>query len=114
MFLGYQDNKIVLTSNTREELENNKFMTFDSIEETDVNYTLYDGEYLTPEEVEVKEKEAQKKELIAQLDELDLKCIRALRAIQAGQGTEADAERLQEIESQAEEIREQLQDLQEN
>ena len=51
---------------------------------------------------------------MAQLDTLDLKCIRALRAIQAGQGTEADTERLQQLEAQAEEIRAQLQDLQES
>lgn len=111
MFLGYQDNKIVLTANTREELENNKFMTFDSIEETDVNYTLYNGEYLTPSEVEAKEKETQKKELMAQLDALDLKCIRALRAIQSGAGTEADTTKLAELEAQAEQIRQQLQEL---
>ena len=111
MFLGYQNNKIVLTANTREELENNKFMTFDSIEETDVNYTLYGGEYLTDEELLVKQKEARKKELIAELDALDLKCIRALRAIQAGVGTEDDAARLAELEAQSEQIRQQLQDL---
>lgn len=114
MFLGYQNNKIILTADTREELENAPCMTFDSIEETDVNYTLYNGEYLTPAEVEVKEKEAHKIELIAQLDKIDLKCIRALRAIQAGQGTEWDTERLQELESQAADLRQQLKDLQEN
>ena len=112
MFLGYQNNKIVLTANTREELENNKFMTFDSIEETDVNYTLYGGEYLTPAEVEVKEKESQKKDLMAQLDTLDLKCIRALRAIQAGQGTEEDTAKLAEYENLAEQIRQQIKGLQ--
>ena len=51
MFLGYQNNKIVLIANTREELENAPCMVFDRIEETDVNYTLYNGEYLTDEEV---------------------------------------------------------------
>ena len=109
MFLGYQNGKIVLTANTREELESNKFMKFDSIEETDVNYTLYNGEYLTDEELLVKQKEARKKELIAELDVLDLKCIRALRAIQAGTGTEDDTARLAELEEQAEEIRKELQ-----
>ena len=111
MFLGYQNNKIVLTANTREELEGNKFMTFDSIEETDVNYTLYNGEYLTPTEVEGKQKEAVRKELLAQLDTLDLKCIRALRAIQSGSGTEADTAKLAELEAQAETTRQQLQEL---
>lgn len=109
MFLGYQNNKIVLTANTREELENTPCMKFDKIEETDVNYTLYNGEYLTDEKVLVKQKEARKAELIAELDALDLKCIRALRAIQASTGTEEDTARLAELEAQAEEIRKQLQ-----
>lgn len=109
MFLGYQNNKIVLTANTRAELENTPCMTFDKIEETEVNYTLYNGEYLTNEEVLVKQKEARKKELIAELDALDLKCIRAIRAIQAGTGTEDDTARLAELEEQAEEIRKELQ-----
>lgn len=109
MFLGYQNNKIVLTANTRAELENAPCMTFDKIEETDVNYTLYNGEYLTDEELLVKQKEARKKELVAELDALDLKCIRALRAIQAGTGTEEDTARLAELEAQAEEIRKELQ-----
>ena len=54
-------------------------------------------------------KEARKKELIAELDALDLKCIRALRAIQSGTGTEDDTTRLAELEEQAEGIRQQLQ-----
>ena len=111
MFLGYQNNKIVLTANTREELENNKFMTFDSIEETDVNYTLYGGEYLTDEELAEKQKEAQKKELMAQLDTLDLKCIRSMRAIQSGTATEEDTTKLSEYEAQAASIRQQIQEL---
>jgi len=111
MFLGYQKDKIVLTANTREELEHAPCMSFDRIEESDIEYTLYNGEYLTPEQIEVKEKEAQRKELIAELDALDLKCIRALRAIQAGTGTEDDTEKLAELEDQAEQIRQQLKDL---
>lgn len=111
MFLGYQNNKIVLTANTREELENNKFMTFDDVVETDVNYTLYNGEYLTPQQVQEKQVTAQKAALIAELDEIDLKCIRSIRAIQAGTGTEEDTEKLAEYEAQAAQIRQQLQEL---
>lgn len=111
MFIGYQNNKIVLTANTREELENNKFMTFDDIVETDVNYTLYNGEYLTPEQVQEKEAQAHKADLIAQLDALDLKCIRSIRAIQAGTGTDDDTAKLAEYEEQAAQIRAQLQEL---
>lgn len=66
----------------------------------------------TEEEVQAKQKEARKKELIAELDALDLKCIRALRAIQAGTGTDDDTARLAELEEQAGDIRQQIQDLQ--
>lgn len=66
---------------------------------------------LTAEEIAEQEKDAQKQELIAQLDTLDLKAIRALRAIQAGTGTEADQTKLAELEEQAGDIRQQIQDL---
>lgn len=111
MFLGYQKEKIVLTANTREELENVPCMTFDHIEETEAEYTLYNGEYLNAEELEQAKKQAHRAELVAQLDALDLKCIRALRAIQAGQGTQADTDKLAELEEQAAQIRAQLQEL---
>lgn len=65
----------------------------------------------TEEEKQTQAKEARKKELITELDALDLKCIRALRAIQAGTGTEDDTVRLAELEAQAEGIRQQLKDL---
>ena len=47
MFLGYQNNKIVLVANTKEELENAPCMVFDKIVETDKNYFLHNGEYVT-------------------------------------------------------------------
>ena len=65
----------------------------------------------TAEEIAEQEKQAHKADLVAQLDALDLKCIRALRAIQAGTGTDADVQRLAELEEQAAEIRQQLQEL---
>lgn len=65
----------------------------------------------TAEEIAEQEKAAQKQELIAQLDTLDLKAIRALRAIQAGVGTNEDEEILAELEDQAEQIRQQLKEL---
>ena len=52
--------------------------------------------------------EKRKAEIMAKLDALDLKCIRALRAISAGTGTEADTERLAALEAEAEELRKQL------
>lgn len=111
MFLGYQNNKIVLTANTREEIENAPCMAFDEIVETEVNYTLYEGEYLTPQEVQEKQVASQKADLIAELDAIDLKCIRSIRAIQAGTGTQADTEKLADLEEQAAQIRAQLQEL---
>ena len=47
MFLGYQNNKIVLVADTKEELENAPCMVFDEIVETDKNYFLHNGEYVT-------------------------------------------------------------------
>lgn len=47
MFLGYQNKKIVLVANTKEELENAPCMVFDEIVETDKNYFLHNGEYVT-------------------------------------------------------------------
>lgn len=66
---------------------------------------------LTAEEKQEQQKEIQRQELIAQLDELDLKCIRALRAIQAGTGTDDDTAKLAELEEQAGDIRQQIQEL---
>lgn len=65
----------------------------------------------TEEEKQSQAKEAHKKELIAELDALDLKCIRAIRAIQAGNGTAEDTSKLEALEAQAEEIRKELRDL---
>ena len=47
MFLGYQNNKIVLVADTKEELENAPCIVFDKIVETDKNYFLHNGEYVT-------------------------------------------------------------------
>lgn len=117
MFLGYQSEKIVLVADTKKELENNKFIKFDEIVETSDIYVLYRGEYLIKSEADERkaedEKKAHIKSLQEQLDVLDLKAIRALRAIQAGVGTEEDAAKLAELEAQAEEIRRQIKDLQE-
>lgn len=65
----------------------------------------------TEEERAEQQKQAHKAELIAQLDALDLKCIRSMRAIQAGTGTEEDTAKLAELEAQAEQIRQQIKEL---
>lgn len=58
MFIAKKDDLIILARDTQEELENAlQFMNYDSIEETDVEYKLFDGVYLTTQEVEAKERE---------------------------------------------------------
>lgn len=47
MFLGYQNGKIVLVKETREELEKAPCIKFDEIKETQENYFLHNGEYVT-------------------------------------------------------------------
>ena len=52
MFIAKNNDLIILAKDTREELEEAlQLMVYTSIEETDIEYQLYNGEYLTPEEV---------------------------------------------------------------
>lgn len=58
MFIVKNKGKIVLAVDTAEELADKiKFVIHDAIEKTDINYVLYGGEYLTPEQVAEKEHE---------------------------------------------------------
>ena len=58
MFIAKNNDLIILAKDTREELEQAlQFMVYTSIEETDIDYRLYNGEYLTPAEIEEKETE---------------------------------------------------------
>lgn len=58
MFIAKNNDLIILVKDTREELEQAlQFMVYTSIEETDIEYQLYGGEYLTPEQIEEKEYE---------------------------------------------------------
>ncbi len=58
MFIAKNNDLIILARNTREELEQALvFMVYTSIEETDVEYELYNGEYLTPQEIAVKRRQ---------------------------------------------------------
>lgn len=65
----------------------------------------------TEEEIQEQEKQNLINQLIQQLEEIDLKTVRPLRAIQSGQGTQEDHNKLLELEQQAENIRRQIQDL---
>ena len=58
MFIAKNNDLIILAKETREELEQAlQLMQYTAIEETSIDYQLYGGEYLTPEEIEVKERE---------------------------------------------------------
>lgn len=58
MFIAKNNDLIILAKDTREELEQAlKFMVYDTIEETETEYELYNGEYLTPSEIAQKEAE---------------------------------------------------------
>lgn len=78
------------------------------IKETD---TALEAWGKTEEEKSAEAKQAQRAELIAQLDALDLKAIRSMRAIQSGKSTEDDAAYLQQLEQQAAQLRAQLKNL---
>ena len=58
MFIAKNDDLIILACDTQEELEQQlQFMVYTDIEETDIEYQLYNGEYLTADVIEKKEKE---------------------------------------------------------
>ena len=58
-----------------------------------------------------KAKQTQITGLMAQLDAIDLKTIRPLRAMQAADFTDEDVAKLAELETQAQAIRQQIQEL---
>ena len=66
---------------------------------------------LTAEEKQAEEKKIRRKELVAELDALDLKEIRPVAAKAAGTATETDLNKLEEIEAQKAQIRAELQNL---
>lgn len=58
MFIAKNEDLIILAKDNKEELEKAiQFMVYTSIEETEIEYKLYDGMYLTEEEIQVKEHE---------------------------------------------------------
>ena len=58
MFIAKNNDLIIMAKDTRAELERAlKFMVYDTIEETLINYQLYNGEYLTDDEIAIKERQ---------------------------------------------------------
>lgn len=102
MFLGYQNNKIKFY--TEQPLDETLY-SLDKIEETSDEYVLVDDEYvLQGSEKDIEnQKQQRKQEILKELDELDLKSIRAIRA--------NDTEYIAEYEQQAEALREELRTL---
>lgn len=101
MFLGYQKGKIVLTANTRKELLNAPCMTFDEIKETQENYFLRNGEYVTAIPEPAKEEQVAKMEAETGLT-------RAVRELVLADGSGASdyvRAKAQEIEALATELR---------
>lgn len=104
MFIAKNNDLIILAKETREELEQAlQFMVYTSIEETDIEYELYNGVYLTKEEIAQKQKEARADEIKKELGEIDAKSIRPLR--------DGDEEYLAKYREQAEKLREELRGL---
>ena len=62
----------------------------------------------TAEEIEQDTIAQQKRDIMSQLDAIDLKTIRSMRAIQAADFTDDDVAYLQQLEQQAKVLREQL------
>ena len=83
MFIAKNNNLIVMAKDTEQELmQALKFMVYTSIEETDIEYQLYNGAYLTPEEIAVKERQ--------RLDALTLTPADVERALYAAKGMDFD------------------------
>jgi hypothetical protein len=115
-----KDDKIVLFDTNKETLQNTLEFMPDyaelEIQETEREIIQLDNEFVFAdehqEEIERKEKDEKIEELKLKLDELDLKTVRPLRAINSGTSTDYDIEKLNAIELEAEEIRKQISELQ--
>ena len=71
MFIAKNNDLIILAKDTREELEQALLlMVYTSIEETNIDYQLYNGEYLTPDEIEEQEKQRRNQEIDSKIKEL--------------------------------------------
>lgn len=58
MYIAKMNNKVFLARETMEELlQDLMSMNYAIVEETDIDYQMYDGEYRTPEEIEQLEQE---------------------------------------------------------
>lgn len=66
MFVAKNNDLIILAKETREELEQALlFMQYTSIEETEDNYVLYEGRYITKQEAQEREEQVEKERIQA-------------------------------------------------
>lgn len=83
MFIAKNNDLIILAKDTREELEQAlKFIVYTSVEETEIEYEFYNGEYLTSDEIAIKERQ--------RLDSLTLTPSDVERALYYGLGMDFD------------------------
>ena len=72
MFIAKNNDLIILAKDTREELEQAlQLMVYTSIEETDIEYELYNGEYLTSEQIKEREHERIQESFMTRSDFFD-------------------------------------------
>ena len=102
MYLGYQNGKIKFY--TDEPLDTVLY-NLDKVKETELEYVLDGDEYVlkTQDIIDKQYKEQRKNEILARLDEIDQKSIRAIRA--------NDTYYIQAYEEEAEALRKELHDL---
>lgn len=104
MYIAKNGDLIVLARDKKKELEEAlKCVVYTSIEKTDIDYTFYNERYLSPEELAEAQKQARIAEIKEELNEIDFKSIRALRA--------GEDERLDELEAEAQALRDELHEL---
>lgn len=64
MFIAKNEDLIILAKETREELEQAlQLMVYTSIEETEDNYVLYEGQYITEQEAQEREEQAERERI---------------------------------------------------
>ena len=78
-----------------------------------INFNCVEGNPDLEDELLKEKKQERITEVQSELDRLDYKSIRAVRALESGTGTEEDREFLSDLEQQAQVLRTQLQQLQE-
>lgn len=106
------------------EIENNRVSVYFGTDEAfakSMGYRLlevevgWDGNWykkgFVPAEPEAHKKQVKHEELVRQLNELDQRAARSMRAVCAGTATQEDKDFLAQLEAQAGEVRKQLQQL---